>query len=130
MNTTLNYPRRSGFAVSSLLLLTAVVAVYAAAVMSVQSMDPRPETEAIVGLAILGLVLGPGIGLFIALAQSTRRRDLAIGIVVGGLFGPPTVTILAIPDSLPVIMVGGVVLVGFALAIRLLNPPRDDAGTD
>ena len=122
---------RAGFTVASLLLLTAVVAVYAAAIMSARNMDPVPEPEELVAFGLVGFLFGTIAGFFLALFFGGRKRDLAIGTAEGAVFGPPTVILLAIPDSLPVVLVGGVVLVGFALVVRLLTPrPTDDDETD
>ncbi len=117
--------RRAGFTVASLLLLTAVVAVYAAAIMSAQSMDPVPELSELAAFALLGFCFGMVSGFFLGLFLGNRKRDMAIGMAEGAVFGPPTIVLLAIPNSLPVVLVGGVVLVGFALVIRLLTPRPD-----
>ncbi len=117
--------RRTGFTVASLLLLTAVVAVYAAAIMSARNMDPQPRAEQGVLLAVLGLFFGTITGLFLGMFFGTRNRDIVLGVLEGAAFGPPTVFVLAIPDSFPVVLVGGVVLVGFAVTVRFLSPRKD-----
>jgi hypothetical protein len=117
--------RRAGFAVASLLLLTAVVAVYAAAIMSARNMDPAPDWAALGAFAVVGLAFGLVSGFFLGLFFGTQNRDMALGVAEGAVFGPPTVLLLAIPDSLPVVLVGGVVLVGFAVVVRYLSPRRD-----
>ncbi len=117
--------RRAGFAVASLLLLTAVVAIYAAAIMSARNTDPAPEWAALGAFALVGLVFGLIGGFFLGLFFGTQNRDMALGVVEGAVFGPPTFLLLAIPDSLPVVLVGGVVLVGFAMVVRYLSPRRD-----
>jgi hypothetical protein len=108
------------------LLLTAVVAVFAAAIMSARTMEPQPDIEAVVGFAVFGFVFGVTAGCFLGMYHGTRKRDIAIGVLEGALFGPPTFALMAIPNSLPVVLVGGVVLVGFALLIRLFSPGSDD----
>ncbi len=113
---------RAGFTVASLLLLTAVVAVYAAAIMSARNMDPAPEVAELGAFALVGFFFGTLSGFFLGLFFGNRNRDMALGVAEGAVFGPPTCVLLAVPESLPVVLVGGVVLVGFALVIRLLTP--------
>ena len=117
--------RRSGFTVASLLLLTAVVAIYAAAIMSARTMDPAPEAEQMAVCGVLGFFFGTVAGFFLGLFFGNRNRDVLQGAVEGAVFGPGTVVLLAIPESLPVVLVGGVVLVGFAVIVRLLTPGED-----
>lgn len=114
--------RRAGFTVASLLLLTAIVAVYAAAIMTARDMDPAPEPAEFAAFAIVGFFFGTVTGFFLGLFFGNRNRDMVFGVVEGALFGPPTFVLLAVPDSLPVVLVGGMVLVGFAVAVRLLTP--------
>jgi hypothetical protein len=114
--------RRAGFTVASLLLLTAIVAVYAAAIMTARDMDPAPQPEEFAVFAIVGFFFGTLTGFFLGLFFGNRNRDMIFGVVEGALFGPPTFVLLAVPDSLPVVLVGGMVLVGFAVAVRLLTP--------
>lgn len=115
-------PRRAGFTVASLLLLTAIVAVYAAAIMTARDMDPAPRLEEFAAFAIAGFFFGTVTGFFLGLFFGNHNRDMVLGVVEGALFGPPTFVLLAVPDSLPVVLVGGMVLVGFAVAVRLLTP--------
>lgn len=117
--------RRAGFTVASLLLLTAIVAVYAAAIMSAREMDPAPEPEQLAALALAGFFFGTVTGFFLGLFFGSTNRDMIFGAVEGAVFGPPTVVLLAVPDSLPVVLVGGVVLVGFAVIVRLFTPKTD-----
>ncbi len=114
--------RRAGFTVASLLLLTAIVAVYAAAIMTARDMDPAPQPEEFAAFAIVGFFFGTVTGFFLGLFFGNRNRDMIFGAVEGALFGPPTFVLLAVPDSLPVVLVGGMVLVGFAVTVRLLTP--------
>ena len=116
--------RRAGFTVASLLLLTAVVAIYAAAIMSARNMDPPLEPEQAAGCAIVGFLFGSLAGFFLGLFVGTRNRDILLGAAEGAVFGPPTVLMLAIPESLPVVLVGGVVLVGFAVVVGFHTPGR------
>ena len=99
--------RRAGFTVASLLLLTAIVAVYAAAIMTARDMDPAPQPEELAAFAIAGFFFGTVTGFFLGLFCGNRNRDMIFGVVEGGLFGPPTFVLLVIPDSLPVVLVGG-----------------------
>lgn len=117
--------RRAGFTVASLLLLTAVVAIYAAAIMSARNMDPAPDVEEMVGCAVLGFLFGTVAGFFLGLFFGNRNRDMVLGVVEGAVFGPPTVVLLVIPESLPVVLVGGVILVGFAVVVRFMTPSKD-----
>ena len=114
--------RRGGFTVASLLLLTAIVAIYAASIMSVREMDPAPDPEQLAAIALAGFLFGIATGFFLGLFSGSTNRDIIFGIMEGAIFGPPTFVLLAVPDSLPVVLVGGVVLVGFAVVVRLLTP--------
>lgn len=123
--------KRSGFTVASLMLLTAVVAIYAAAIMSARNMDPAPDPEELVAFGVLGFAFGTIACFFLALFLGKRKRDIALAIAEGAVFGPPTIILLAVPESLPVVLVGGVVLVGFALMVRFLTPkPTGGEETD
>jgi hypothetical protein len=124
-NRLVRTSRRAGFAVASLLLLTAVVAIYAAAIMSARNMEPAPDWAELAAFGVVGLAFGLISGFFLGLFFGTRNRDMALGVVEGAVFGPPTVVLLAVPDSLPVVLIGGVVLVGFALVVRYLSPGRN-----
>ena len=117
--------RRAGFTVASLLLLTAIVAVYAAAIMSARDMEPAPDPSELAFCAILGLFFGTVTGFLLGMFFGSRSRDMLFGVVEGAVFGPPTVVLLAVPDGVPVVLVGGVVLVGFAVVVRLLTPSTE-----
>jgi len=122
--------RRAGFTVASLLLLTAIVAVYAAAIMTARDMEPAPDPNELAFLAVIGFFSGSLCGFFLGLFFGSRNRDMVAGTVEGAIFGPPTLVLLAVPDALPVVLVGGVVLVGFAVLVRFLAPgnaPPHDA---
>lgn len=114
--------RRAGFTVASLLLLTAIVAVYAAAIMSARDMEPAPAPEELAFFGFVGFFFGTLTGFFLGMLFGNRNRDMILGAMEGAVFGPPTIVLLAVPDALPVVLVGGVVLVGFAVVVRLLTP--------
>ena len=120
-------PRRTGTSVASILLLTAVVAIYAAGISSIRTMDEPPPAEAVGFLLIVGLLFGTICGAFLGAFGGKKKLDIAIGTLSGAFFGPPSILLLALPDALPVILVGGVVLVAFAFAVRFFSP-KDRAG--
>jgi hypothetical protein len=120
-------PRRTGTSVASILLLTAVVAIYAAGISSIRTMDEPPPAEVVAILLIVGLLFGTICGAFLGAIGGKKKRDIAIGALSGAFFGPPSILLLALPDALPVILVGGVILVAFAFAVRFFSP-KDRAG--
>lgn len=122
---------RTGIALASILLLTAVVAIYAAGIVSLRTMENPPPVEAVLFMLIVGLFFGTFAGAVMGAFTGTRKRDVAIGGVAGAVFGPPSVLLLALPDALPVVLVGGVVLVAFAFAVRFFSPKdRADGAKD
>ncbi len=116
--------RRAGFTVASLLLLTAVVATYAGAIMSLRNMDPPPEIETLVAYGVIGFFFGAISLSLVAVISGGKNRQMIAGALEGAFFGPPTALLLAIPESVPVLFVGAVILVGFAFAVRTLSSAR------
>lgn len=124
-------PRCAGISLASILLLTAVVAIYAAGIVSIRTMEQPPPVEAVLFMLIVGLLFGTFSGGVVGAFSGTRKLDIALGALAGALFGPPSVLLLALPDALPVILVGGVVLVAFAFAVRFFSPKdRGEAARD
>lgn len=115
-------PRRAGTSVASILLLTAVVAIYAAGIVSIRTMDDPPPGESVGVLLVVGLLFGTVCGAVLEALGGKKRLDLAVGAVSGAFFGPPSVLLLALPNALPMVLVGGVVLVAFACAARFFSP--------
>jgi len=116
---------RSGFSIASGMLLTAVIAVWvAAARMGV--MHGLRDWEAAVTLAgIAGLVLGGIVGIVVAVGFHPRPAAVAVGLPVGMVAGTLAGLFSVMPASLPVLAVGGLVLIAFAGAVRGLSKRHD-----
>jgi hypothetical protein len=104
-----------------MLLLTGVVAVFLAGIrMGTLSPNPPPG-ELIVAAGIAGLLGGWFLGVNIASRQASGLRGVFCGLAAGTIFGPPSVILLVMPRSLPVVAVGSVVLLVFAVLARVLS---------
>jgi len=122
--------RHDGFTIASLLLLTAIVAIYAAGLMTIRRMDSTPDPLFFAVLAGVGLGVGVILGWALSVTHGARRRDVVIGTATGAVFGPPSAVLLAVPDSLPIVLVGSVVLIAFAIAVRMLSPNQIEEELD
>jgi len=112
---------RTTFSLASMLLLTGVVAIFLAAIrMGIVSPNP-PSEELIAAAGLAGLLGGWILGINIASRQASGLRGVFYGLAAGTVFGPPSVILLVMPRSLPVVAVGSVVLLVFALAARALS---------
>ncbi len=69
-------PRRTGTSVASILLLTAVVAIYAAGISSIRTMDEPPPAEVVAILLIVGLLFGTICGAFLGAIGGKRNAIL------------------------------------------------------
>ena len=129
---------RKGFSLASLLLLTAVVAVFLAAICTIWLQPdrgrPQPDVPAgprlnealAVGCGIGGLIAGAVVGLVIGVNQARPLRGAFLGTCVGMIAGAASGVLLAVPDKTLPIAVGSLVIVLFAAVVRRYSsrPPN------
>lgn len=116
--------RRAGFSLASIMLLTAVVAVFLAAVPSIAVRHGRINLEALGWLAIVGGAIGLAVGAAIGLGQLHRARGILLGLASGAIFGAATMVLLVAPYNLALAAVGSLVIVLFAAVVRICSAKR------
>ena len=118
-------PRR-GFSLASLLLLTAVAAILAAAAGSAAVRAKPDQVDGLVFGAVLGMIVGTGVGVVVGWSLLGRLRDAALGLVIGAPFGAITGVLIASPQGLPTVVGGSLLLVVVGLVFRFRSdkPPR------
>ena len=123
---------RRGFSLASLLLLTAVVAVFLAAICTVwlpsspaqeedavPVLEPWPVQEGLIVLSVIGgLLVGSFVGLVIGAGQLRPLPGVCLGTFVGMLAGTATGVLLAVPDKTLPIAIGSLVIVLFGAMVR------------
>jgi len=114
---------RNRFSLASLLLLTAVVAVYFAAIGSARDAWDRfdTHTELVATCIIVGGIVGLAIGSFIGWHQIGRVYGVVIGVGAGIAAGIAGGVLMAMPDTFWTIAAGCAVLLLLAGAIRFLS---------
>ena len=117
-------PRR-GFSLASLLLLTAVVAILAAAAGSAAVRADADRVEGLVIGAVLGMIVGTCVGVAVGWSVFGRLRDAALGLVIGAPFGAIAGVLIASPQGLPTVIGGSLLLVVVGLVFRFRSgkPP-------
>ena len=119
--------RRAGFSLASILLLTVVVAVFAAGI-GIISTHPQRVHE---GLFVVGTVVGGFVGVIVGAVIGSRQirpdRGILVGSLAGWMAGAGCGAMLAVPisHSLLVIIVGSLVMICFGLVVRYFSadPP-------
>ena len=121
---------RKGYSLASLLLLTAVVAVFLAAICSLWRPSGTQRTNPsafeatdlnrdLIGVCVMGgLLVGPLVGLVIGAGQVRPLRGAVVGIFAGLIAGGVTGALLAAPGKMLPIAVGSLVLVLFGAVVR------------
>lgn len=132
---------RKGFSLASLLLLTAVAAVFLAGICTAwlppdrgrfgpEGYDVEVDADFDPGLVSLcvmgGLLLGSFVGLVIGVGQVRPVPGVFLATLVGGLFGAATGGLLAVPDKTLPITVGALLIVLFGTVVRRFSrgPPK------
>ena len=117
--------QRAGFSLASILLLTVVVAVFAAGI-GIVSKHPQCVHQGVfaVGTAVGGFV-GIVVGVVIGRRQIRPGRGILVGVLAGWMAGAGCGALLAVPNSLWVIIVGSAVMIFFGLVVRYFSadPP-------
>ncbi len=118
---------RRGFSLASILLLTAVIAIFMAALVTVS--DHRRaggNQDLAVACAAAGLIVGLLTGAVVGYNQVRQARGTLLGMSVGMVCGGAAGAFLAVPRSLLPIVIGSVVLVLFGVVVRLNSgsPPK------
>ena len=129
---------RKGFSLASLLLLTAVVAVFLAAICTVWlhpgrgraqpcvPASPHFNEELAVACGIGGWIVGSVVGLVIGVNQARPLRGAFLGTSIGMIVGAASGVLLAVPGKTLPIIVGSLVLVLFGAVVRRYSsrPPN------
>ena len=129
---------RRGFSLASLLLLTAVVAVFLAAICTAwlprdggqqgSYAEQREKLDAglVVACVIGGVIVGTVVGFVVGLRQARRLHGLAVGTFTGLITGAAGGLLLAVPGKILPIAVGSLVIVLYAVIVRRYSgdPPQ------
>ncbi|NLX96190.1 MAG: hypothetical protein GXY83_08435 [Rhodopirellula sp.] len=111
---------RFRFSMASVLLATALVAVVLAGLRTAASLsDPKVDWIAFAGIS--GLLVGAVVGGEIGMAQPDRIRHGMLGATLGMMGGAVGGVMAAMPQCLPVVLLGAPILVGFAALMRRLS---------
>ena len=113
--------KQTGFSLASIFLLTVVVAIYAGSLKTVTTGGRGVDAGLLGLLGLAGLTTGAIVGTTIGGRYGPRNRGPAIGLLAGLAFGAPSMILAALPQSLPVIGVGSVLLIGFAVVVRAFS---------
>ncbi len=119
--------KQTGFSLASILLLTVVVAIYAGSLQTATTSRRGVDEGMIALLGVAGVAIGVMVGATVGGRYGPRNRGSAIGLCAGLAFGPPSMILTAVPQSLPVIGVGAILLIGFAALVRTFSAraPRE-----
>lgn len=129
---------RKGFSLASLLLLTAVVAVFLAAICSIwlpssegqadpYGLEPPDMDNEVVGVGVTaGLMVGSLVGLAIGANQVRPLPGVFLGTFVGAIAGAASGALLVLPQKTLPIGVGSLVILMFAAVVRRYSrkPPE------
>jgi len=115
---------RTGFSLASILLLTAVVAVFLAAVCPVWINPHKVHEGPLIAGVIVGSVIGTVIGVVIGLKQARGVGGIILGLLCGMVSGAAGGVLLAVPDKLPAMAIGSVVLILFGVAVRRFSDDK------
>ncbi len=111
-------PHRHGFSLASILLLTAVLATFSAAVATGMADDHAPSVSTVVGYGIGGSLLGGFVGAGIGLNQPRWLRGVVLGLFSGTISGAMAGVLLAVPKAMPTMCVGAIVIAVLATVVR------------
>ena len=115
-------PKRNGFSLASILLLTAVVAIFLAAVRTAMVDEGPPDPAADMrgaGGGIVGLFVGIGIGV----TRTRRVLGIGLGILVGWFVGGAAGMLLSQAKTLPLVFIGSAVLIALGVVVRRFSSP-------
>ena len=113
---------RAGYSLASLLLLTAVAAIFLAATrMALVEGRLRSFDEDTAACAAAGALIGLGVGAVVGGNQPNSTRARIMGSLIGMLVGVPCGILVTMPGTFRVFAVGSVVLVVFSLVVRSLS---------
>ncbi len=115
--------RRHGFSVASILLLTAVVAIFFAAITTGLKDPDRLDSSALAFFGVGGSILGGLVGVVIGLNQIRPIRGLLLGLPSGSISGAMAGVLLVVPQGFLAMIVGAIVLLVFAVVVRCGSQP-------
>jgi len=121
MNTGDSHQR--GFSVATILLLTAVVAIFLAALRTV-AVEPSAIPGEQLGLrAISGILIGTFVGLGMGLTRPRRRWGIPLGLLTGWFVGGAG-SLFADPRNLPLAAIGSLLLIVLGVVVRVGSSSR------
>jgi len=119
---------RAAWSLASLVLLMTLGAIVTAALRAgaVQGGRLDDELELLAGATGIGFMIGAILGVDICIARHGNIGGAFLGLVAGMGFGTVGAALCALPASMPVVLIGSVVLVGVAVAMRYFSWPRGE----
>jgi hypothetical protein len=110
---------QQGYSVAAILLLTTVLAVCVAGVSTVWLSPPHVDEDLLDSCMLGGLVVGAIVGLLVGLTRPQPLLAVLVGLPTGMFAGAASGALLAVRDSLPAMLVGSLLIVLFAVIVRL-----------
>ncbi len=108
------------------MLLTAVVAILAAALSRLATDADQIDFEFVAIGAALGIVVGMAMGVVIGRKQVNRALGAILGVIAGVCAGAAGGAMLSVPGNLLTCVGGSVVLVAFAAMVHRLSVAPSD----
>ena len=120
--------RRAGFSLASILLLTAVAAIFLGATRTLVVDQPNVDEDLLGLRGAAGVIVGLFVGLAVGLTQPRPFRACLLTAPIGTIAGAGAAVLLALPANLPVVAVGSLVLVVFGLVVRAWSGSGPSSG--
>ena len=110
--------QRSTFSLASILLFTAVIAIFLAAARTVYDHCTQPELKQLDFLCGCDAAIGLIVGVWFGAMQPRPIRGVLVGIPLGFYAGGGAGNLFGAPQNLPLVAIGSAVLVLLGLLVR------------
>jgi len=112
---------RSGFSLASLLLLTVVVAIFAAGIGTSAKTFSLDNPGPLVACFVLGILLGALVGAVVGIRQGHSVGGVVISAFFGIGAGPTCMVFLTVHNNFLVVAIGSAVMLVFVAAVRTFS---------
>lgn len=119
---------RAAWSLASLMLLMTLAAIVTAALRAgaIQGDGRNGEAELLTVAGVVGWVIGSIIGVAVGIARHGSIGGAFLGLLAGMGFGTVGALLCALPASMPVLLVGSIILIAGALTMRYFSRARDE----